>query len=82
MTFSQSSISQLKNIAQMNTLFEYKATEQFKSEFRVVTIAKNNNIGFVVYDAQRSEQSLLNSKWLVVYSNNKYIICKINLNQQ
>ena len=63
LTFSQSSISQPENIAQMNTLFEYKATEQFKSESRdFATIAKNNNIGFVVYDAQRFEQSLLNSK--------------------
>jgi len=80
LTFSQSSI-QLEQVYEMNSLFEYQTTEPIKPAYRdFITIAQDKNIGFIVYDAQRFDQSLLNSKYLeLIYSNDKYIICKINL---
>lgn len=83
LSFSQSSTPQIENLAEMNTLFDHKIADSFNVDSRdFTTIARENNIGFTVYDTQRFDESLLNSKWLeVIYANNKYILCKISLNQ-
>ena len=79
LTLSQTSITELTNLAEMNTLFNYKSTEEMEVKCRdFVSIIRDNNIGFTVYDRQQFNPNILNSQWLqLVYSNDKFIICKI-----
>ncbi len=80
LTFSQTSINELTNLAEMNTLFDYTTTEGMEVKYRdFASIIRDNKIGFVVYDRQQFNPNILNSQWLqLVYSNDKFIICKIN----
>jgi hypothetical protein len=82
LAFSQSSLPQLENLKEMNSLFTYKTAEPFDVECRnFASIIRDNYIGFIVYDAQRFDPNLLSSKWLEqVYSNDKYIVLKIKSN--
>jgi hypothetical protein len=79
LTFSQSSQPQLDNLTKMNTLFDYKTTEPFDVQSRnFASIIKENHIGFIVYDVQSFNPSILSSKWLeLIYSNYKYVVLKI-----
>ncbi|NLE06678.1 MAG: hypothetical protein GX638_17985, partial [Crenarchaeota archaeon] len=81
LTFSQTSVPELTSLDEMNTLFEYESVEEMKVEYRdFVSIIQENNIGFVVYNKEQFNPSLLNSKVLqMIYANDKFIICKINL---
>jgi asparagine N-glycosylation enzyme membrane subunit Stt3 len=82
LTFSQSSLPELENLTGMNSLFAFKTAEPFKVDCRnFASIIRDNNISFIVYDKQHFDHSLLNSKWIeIVYTNDKYVICKINPN--
>ena len=80
LTCSQSSIPELTNLSDMNTLFSYRTAEPLKVECRdFASIIRDNNIGFIVYDKMKFNPDVLNSKWLqLVYANDDYVICKIN----
>jgi hypothetical protein len=79
LTFSQSNQPQLENLTKMNTLFDYKNTEPFDVQSRnFASIIRENHIGFIVYDVQSFDPSILSSKWLdLIYSNDKYVVLKI-----
>ncbi len=82
LTVSQSSIVELKNLSEVNRLFEFKTAEPFKVDCRnFASIINSNYIGFIVYSAEQFDPSLLNTRWIeIVYSNDKYIVCAINPN--
>ncbi len=79
LAFSRTSIPELTDLSEMNKLFDHKTVEEIKVKCRdFVSIIQDNNIGFVVYDKQKFNPSLINSQWLrLVYSNDKFVICEI-----
>jgi hypothetical protein len=79
LTFAGSSYPEMKDLTEMNSLFGSKVAPAFEVKSRnFASIIRDNYICFIVYDAQRFDRSILSSKWLeLVYSNDKYVVCKI-----
>ncbi len=83
LTFSMSSVPQLQNPREMNSLFDIKPSEPFEVSCRnFASIIRDNNVGFIVYDIQpyenRFDTGLLSSKWVnLVYANDKYVVLQI-----
>jgi hypothetical protein len=82
LAFSMSSYPQLKELKEMQTLFDLSVTEPFDVQCRnFADVIRDNYIGYVIYDVNRFDKKILNSKWMQpVYSNDKYIILKIASN--
>ncbi len=80
LTFSKTSIPELTNLSEMNTLFDYVTTEEMEVKSRdFASIIQDNKIAFVVYDKQKFNPYMLNSQWLqLVYANDNFVVCKIN----
>jgi hypothetical protein len=79
LSFSMTSLPQLKNAQEMNTLFDSKPKEQFEVQARnFASIIRDNCVSFIVYDSTRFDKKILISGWLqLVYSNDKYVILKV-----
>jgi asparagine N-glycosylation enzyme membrane subunit Stt3 len=79
LSFAGSSYSEMKNLTKMNSLFGLKVAPSFEVKSRnFASIIRDNYICFIVYDAERFDRSILRSRWLdLVYSNDKYVVCKI-----
>jgi hypothetical protein len=82
LSFSMSSYPQLKDLKEMNTLFDLTVAEPFDVQYRnFADVIRDNYIGYIVYDVNRFDNKLLSSKWMQpIYSNDKYIILKISSN--
>ena len=82
LAFSKSSCPQLKELKEMNTLFDLRVTEPFDVKYRnFADVIRNNYVGYVVYNLNRFDKKILGSSWMQpVYSNDKYLILKINSN--
>jgi asparagine N-glycosylation enzyme membrane subunit Stt3 len=80
LTFSKTSYSEMQ-LSQLEQMFDMKPASSFDVLARDYTdYIKQNSIGFVVYDKSSFDASLLRSSHLQqVYSNDEYIICKINI---
>jgi hypothetical protein len=79
LTFSKSSYPEMQ-LNQLGQMFDAKPASAFDVMTRDYTdYIKENNIGFVVYDKNSFDARLLRSNQLQqIYSNDEYIICKIN----
>jgi hypothetical protein len=79
LAFTQSSLPQFQQPTQINDMFNVKMEESMVNFREFATIIRDMNVGFVVYDVRQFDPSILRSKWLqVVYSNDKYILCKVS----
>ncbi len=79
LTFSKSSYPEM-DLNFLGQMFDSKPASAFDVMTRDYTdYIKQNNIGFVVYDKNSFDARLLRSSQLQqVYSNDEYIVCKIN----
>jgi hypothetical protein len=82
LTFSQSSFSEMKNLSELKGLFDFKPAAAFDVQSRDYHDSiKENNIDFIVYDKNQLDTKLVRAKILeLVYSNDRYVIFKINNN--
>ena len=83
LTFSQTSFPETQPPYELVGMFNSNSTKAFDVKCRdYASYVKEQNIDFLVYDVHRFDPSLLRSKVLqVVYSNNEFVICKINSRQ-
>ncbi len=82
LAFSMSSYPQLKELKEIDTLFDSKNADPFNVQCRnFADVIRDNYVGYAVYDVNRFDKKILSSKWMqLVYSNDKYLILKINSN--
>jgi hypothetical protein len=80
LTFSKNSAPDIPNVKDLKSIFEFKPTNTFELKSRDYhDYIIENNIGFLVYDKNQLDTKLIRCKILeVVYSNDRYIIFKIN----
>ncbi len=81
LAFAQNSYPQLQNYKDMNTLFDFRAEQQFEVKCRnFASIIRDAYIGFLVYSKERFDSNILSSGWVeLVYSNDKYVVLKIKV---
>jgi hypothetical protein len=79
LTFSKSSYPEMPQLNELKSMFELKSASAFDIKTRnYADYIKEFNIEFLVYDKNRFDSKLLSSNLLqLVYSNDKYVICKI-----
>jgi hypothetical protein len=82
LTFSQSSFPEMKNLSELKGLFDFKPAAAFEVQSRDYHDSiRENNIDFIVYDKNQLDTKLVRAKILeLVYSNDRYVIFKINNN--
>jgi hypothetical protein len=82
LAFAQNSYPELQNYTEMNTLFDLTVEPIFDVKCRnFASIIRDLYIGFLVYDVNQFDRSILRSGWVdLVYSNDKYVVLKINVN--
>jgi hypothetical protein len=82
LTFSQSSFPEMKNLSELKGLFDFKPATAFEVQSRDYHDSiRENNIDFIVYDKNQLDTKLVRAKILeLVYSNDRYVIFKINNN--
>jgi asparagine N-glycosylation enzyme membrane subunit Stt3 len=82
LTFSHSSFAEMKNLSELKGLFDFKPAAAFEVQSRDYHDSiRENNIDFIVYDKNQLDTKLVRAKILeLVYSNDRYVIFKINNN--
>jgi len=82
LTFSRSSYPEMPQLNELKNMFELKSESAFEVKTRsYADYIKEFNIEFLVYDKNRFDSKLLSSNLLqLVYSNDKYVICRIKRN--
>ncbi len=82
LTFSKSSYPEMPSLGELKNMFELKSATAFYVTTRnYADYIKEFDIEFVVYDKTRFDSKLLSSDLLqLVYSNDKYVICRIKSN--
>jgi hypothetical protein len=82
LTFSQSSFPEMRNLGELKGLFDFKPAATFEVQSRDYhDYIKENNIKFLVYDKNQLDTKIVRAKILeLVYSNDRYVIFKINNN--
>ncbi len=80
--FSQSSFPEMQNLSDLKGLFDFKPAVAFEVQSRDYhDYIKENNIDFLVYDKNQLDTKVVRAKILeLVYSNDRYVIFKINNN--
>jgi hypothetical protein len=80
--FSMTSFPQLRDLKEMNTLFDLSVSEPFNVQYRnFADVIRNNYVGYIVYNVNRFDKKILSSNWVQpIYSNDQYIILKIKTN--
>lgn len=79
LTSSKTSASEILNLKDLKSIFEFKPTNTFELKSRDYhDYITDYNIGFLVYDKNQLDTKIIRSKLLeVVYSNDRYAIFKI-----
>jgi hypothetical protein len=78
LTFSKSSYPEMQQPSELKNLFSLKPSAFDVKTRNYANYIKEFKIEFLVYDKNRFDSNLLSSQILqIVYSNDKYIICKI-----
>lgn len=79
-TFSKTSASEIPNLKDLKSMFDFKPSVAFELKSRDYhDYIVENNIGFLVYDKNQLDTKLIRCKILeVIYSNDRYLIFKIN----
>jgi hypothetical protein len=82
LAFSQSSFPEMQNLSDLKGLFDFKPAAAFEVQSRDYhDYIKENNIDFLVYDKNQLDTKVVRAKILeLVYSNDRYVIFKINNN--
>jgi hypothetical protein len=82
LAFSQSSFPEMQNLSELKGLFDFKPAATFEVQSRDYhDYIKEDNIDFLVYDKNQLDTKLIRAKILeLVYSNDRYVIFKINNN--
>jgi hypothetical protein len=82
LAFSHSSFPEMKNLSELKGLFDFKPAAAFEVQSRDYHDSiRENNIDFIVYDKNQLDTKLVRAKILeLVYSNDRYVIFKINNN--
>jgi hypothetical protein len=82
LTFSRSSYPEMPQLNELKNVFELESASAFEVKTRsYADYIKEFNIEFLVYDKNRFDSKLLSSQLLqLVYSNDKYVICRIKRN--
>jgi len=82
LTFSESSFPEMQQPSELKSLFDFKPASAFDVTTRnYADYIKELKIEFLVYDKNRFDSKLLSSQLLqLVYSNDKYVICRIKSN--
>jgi hypothetical protein len=82
LTFSESSFPEMQQPSELKSLFDFKPASAFNVTTRnYADYIKELKIEFLVYDKNRFDSKLLSSQLLqLVYSNDKYVICRIKSN--
>jgi len=82
LTFSKSSYPEMQQPSELKNLFNFKPASEFDVKTRnYADYIKEFKIEFLVYDKNRFDSKLLSSQLLqLVYSNDKYVICRIKSN--
>ena len=82
LTFSKSSFPEMQQPSELKSLFDFKPASAFDVTTRnYADYIKELKIEFLVYDKNRFDSKLLSSQLLqLVYSNDKYVICRIKSN--
>jgi hypothetical protein len=82
LTFSRSSYPEMPQLNELKNMFELESASAFEVKTRsYADYIKEFNIEFLVYDKNRFDSKLLSSQLLqLVYSNDKYVICRIKSN--
>lgn len=82
LTFSKSSYPEMPQLNELENMFALKSATAFDVTTRnYADYIKELNIDFLVYDKNRFDSKLLSSQLLqLVYSNDKYVICRIKSN--
>jgi hypothetical protein len=81
-TFSKTSAPEIPNLKDLKSMFDFKPSVAFELKSRDYhDYIAENNIGFLVYDKNQLDTKLIRCKILkVIYSNDRYLIFKINPN--
>jgi hypothetical protein len=84
LTFSKSSFPEMPQLNELESLFELKSVSAFEVTTRDYrSYVKEFGIEFLVYDKNRFDSKLLNSRILeLIYANDGYVICKIKTSSQ
>ena len=82
LAFSHSSFPEMQNLTDLQGLFDFKPATTFEVQSRDYhDYIIENNIDFVVYDKNQFDTKVVRAKILqLVYSNDRYVIFKINNN--
>jgi len=82
LTFSKSSYPEMQQPSELKNLFNFQPASAFDVKTRnYADYIKEFKIEFLVYDKNRFDSKLLSSQLLqLVYSNDKYVICRIKSN--
>jgi hypothetical protein len=80
LTFSKSSYPNVQMPSDLKSLFAFKVPDGFEVESRdYKDYIRENDIKFIVYDKNQLDTKMINSKLLeLIYSNDRYVIFKIN----
>jgi hypothetical protein len=82
LSFSRNSYPELQEISELNTIFNIKLVSEHSITSRDYhNYIEENKIEFIVYDKNQLDTKLVNSKLLqLIYSNDRYVIFKIQNN--
>lgn len=82
LTFSKSSFPEMPQLNELKNMFELKSASAFDVKTRnYANYIKELKIEFLVYDKNRFDSKLLNSRILqLIYANDGYVICRIKGN--
>jgi hypothetical protein len=81
LTFSKSSYPEMPQLSELKSLFNLKPVAFAVKTRNYADFIKEFDIEFLVYDKNRFDSKLLSSNLLqMVYSNDKYVICRIKSN--
>jgi hypothetical protein len=82
LTFSRDSYPGTPQLSELKNMFNLKPPAFPVKTRNYAYYIKEFNIGFLVYDKNRFDSKLLSSNLLqLIYSNDKYVVCKIKSNQ-